>query len=257
MNGYRYFFKNTFLCSCLLFGIKNCSSGKEKEKIADKKEVLKKRQIRELVNLYNLNTLPTICENRNGENIVTYINENDLNRTYREMDEKKRGNGEKGEGQYNLNGEINVFVKEENKTLQDEKDPDEANENTGGCAFEMKELESEEMEPNELNDEMIKTIKNILDKHSVVLFMKGTALNPFCKYSKEAIHILKLNKVKEIHTVNILNDQELKKCLKIYSKWLTFPQLYVNGKFIGGIDELKKLHTNKQLDQILKQERYQ
>ncbi|VWU49441.1 glutaredoxin-like protein [Hepatocystis sp. ex Piliocolobus tephrosceles] len=105
----------------------------------------------------------------------------------------------------------------------------------------------------ELNEDMIKLIESILKKQKLVLFMKGTALNPFCKYSKQAIYILKLNNVKIIHTVNILENEDLKKALKIYSNWPTFPQLYVNGKFIGGIDKIQELHDNNELKNILAQ----
>ncbi|CRG98059.1 Cg6 protein, putative [Plasmodium gallinaceum] len=104
---------------------------------------------------------------------------------------------------------------------------------------------------DELNEDMINLIENILKKHNIVLFMKGTALNPFCKYSKQAIHILKLNKVKEIHTVNILDNEKLRNSLKIYSKWPTFPQLYINSKFIGGIDKVQELHDSNKLKELI------
>ncbi|EUD66649.1 hypothetical protein C922_02970 [Plasmodium inui San Antonio 1] len=103
----------------------------------------------------------------------------------------------------------------------------------------------------ELTEEVINFIESIIKKHKIVLFMKGTALNPFCKYSKQAIHILKLNKVKEIRTVNILDDHQLRRSLKIYSEWPTFPQLYVNGKFVGGIDKMQELHDGKKLKGLL------
>ncbi|KJP89348.1 Grx4 family monothiol glutaredoxin [Plasmodium fragile] len=110
---------------------------------------------------------------------------------------------------------------------------------------------SESDTQEELTEDVINFIESIIKKHKIVLFMKGTALNPFCKYSKQAIHILKLNKVKEIRTVNILDDEKLRRSLKIYSEWPTFPQLYVNGKFVGGIDKLQELHDGKKLKGVL------
>ncbi|KYO01252.1 Cg6 protein [Plasmodium gaboni] len=113
-------------------------------------------------------------------------------------------------------------------------------------------IESERVEENiKLSEDIINIIENILNKYNVVLFMKGTALNPYCKYSKQAIHILKLNKVKEIHTVNILDNQQLRNALKIYSNWPTFPQLYVNQKFVGGIDKLQELHDQNKFKDII------
>ncbi|SBT30408.1 glutaredoxin-like protein [Plasmodium ovale wallikeri] len=114
-------------------------------------------------------------------------------------------------------------------------------------------LEEEKETTVELTEEIVYLIENILKKHKLVLFMKGTALNPFCKYSRQAIHILKLNKVKEIHTVNILDNEQLRSSLKIYSDWPTFPQLYVQGKFIGGIDKVQELHDNNKLKKLLEE----
>ncbi|KOB89661.1 hypothetical protein PFDG_05211 [Plasmodium falciparum Dd2] len=41
-----------------------------------------------------------------------------------------------------------------------------------------------------LSEDIINIIENIFKKYNVVLFMKGTALNPYCKYCLQAIHIL-------------------------------------------------------------------
>ncbi|CDU19395.1 uncharacterized protein PY17X_1222900 [Plasmodium yoelii] len=127
--------------------------------------------------------------------------------------------------------------------------------NNNLCDMNNNEIDCKNMEEKEINNELsqdiINLIENILKKHKLVLFMKGTALNPFCKYSKLAINILKLNKAKEIYTVNILNDDMLKQSLKIYSNWPTFPQLYINGKFVGGIDKIQELHDNKKLEEML------
>lgn len=102
-----------------------------------------------------------------------------------------------------------------------------------------------------LDEEMKKFIEDILKKHKIVIFMKGTALSPYCKYSKRMIHILKLNRAKEIHTVNIMGNEELKKSMKVYSQWSTFPQLYINKKFIGGIDKVQDLHNTNELKELL------
>ncbi|SBS79886.1 glutaredoxin-like protein [Plasmodium ovale curtisi] len=124
--------------------------------------------------------------------------------------------------------------------------------NSKMCSDGLEEEEEEEKKPKvELTEEIVYLIENILKKHKLVLFMKGTALNPFCKYSRQAIHILKLNKVKEIYTVNILDNEQLRNSLKIYSDWPTFPQLYVQGKFIGGIDKVQELHDNNKLKELL------
>ena len=50
---------------------------------------------------------------------------------------------------------------------------------------------------------------------------------------------------------DILSDSEIREGLKVYSKWPTYPQLYVNGKLVGGIDILQELHESGELEDAL------
>ena len=77
-------------------------------------------------------------------------------------------------------------------------------------------------------------IDQIVKGHPVVLFMKGTAQFPMCGFSGRAIQILKACGVDRPHTVNVLEDDEIRQGIKDYANWPTIPQLYVNGEFIGG-----------------------
>ena len=40
----------------------------------------------------------------------------------------------------------------------------------------------------------------------------------------------------EFSTFDILEDEEVRQGLKKFSNWPTYPQLYVNGELIGGLD---------------------
>lgn len=42
-----------------------------------------------------------------------------------------------------------------------------------------------------------------------------------------------------VHTPHVLCTLQVRKGLKTFSNWPTFPQLYVNGEFIGGLDIVK------------------
>lgn len=238
--------KNLYLLSCILF-ISNINiNERERKWNANKNIINKKKQSSEIPKFERFRKISVSCENVNEKNhTLTYVTNKHTSKEY-EIKEKEMGK-EKNSSQYNMG----TILKDEKNELQNK------NENGWECSLENEETEKEEITEDDLSKEMKKKIEDILNKYTVVLFMKGTALNPFCKYSKEAIHILKLNRVKEIHTVNVLSDMELKKCLKFYSKWSTFPQLYVYGKFIGGIDKIKELHEKKQLKQILEQQHQQ
>jgi monothiol glutaredoxin len=51
---------------------------------------------------------------------------------------------------------------------------------------------------------------------------------------------------------NILADQEIREGLKEYSRWPTFPQLYVDGQLVGGCDIVREMHARGELAPLLK-----
>jgi monothiol glutaredoxin len=93
-------------------------------------------------------------------------------------------------------------------------------------------------------------IKQIVDAHSVVLFMKGTAQFPMCGFSGRAIQILKAVGANQLHTVNVLEDEEIRQGIKEFSNWPTIPQLYLNGEFIGGSDIMMEMYESGELQQL-------
>lgn len=95
-------------------------------------------------------------------------------------------------------------------------------------------------------------IKEIVESHPVVLFMKGNAKFPQCGFSGKAIQILQACGVTEPHTVNVLEDEGIRQGIKQYSNWPTIPQLYVNGEFIGGSDIMTEMYQSGELLQVIK-----
>jgi monothiol glutaredoxin len=93
-------------------------------------------------------------------------------------------------------------------------------------------------------------IKQIVDQHPVVLFMKGTAQFPMCGFSGRAIQVLKACGVDQIMTVNVLEDDAIRQGIKEFSNWPTIPQLYVNGEFIGGSDIMMEMYQSGELQQL-------
>ena len=89
-------------------------------------------------------------------------------------------------------------------------------------------------------------IEKILADNKVVLFMKGDSDFPQCGFSAMSVQILNLCNA-EFSTVNILEDDELRQGLKVYSSWPTFPQLYINGELIGGSDIMKEMYESGEL----------
>jgi len=93
-------------------------------------------------------------------------------------------------------------------------------------------------------------IKQIVTEHPVVLFMKGTSQFPMCGFSGRAIQILKACGAAQIHTVNVLDDAEIRQGIKEFANWPTIPQLYINGEFIGGSDIMMEMYESGELQTL-------
>ena len=94
-------------------------------------------------------------------------------------------------------------------------------------------------------------IQKTVAENPVVLFMKGTAEFPQCGFSGRAIQILKQCGVKNLVTVNVLDDEEVRQGVKEYANWPTIPQLYINGEFVGGSDIMMEMFESGELKEML------
>ena len=96
-------------------------------------------------------------------------------------------------------------------------------------------------------------IDQLVKGNDIVLFMKGNAAFPMCGFSGRAIQILKACGVdpRQLATVNVLEDDEIRQGIKEYSNWPTIPQLYVKGEFIGGCDIVREMFQANELQQLL------
>ena len=95
-------------------------------------------------------------------------------------------------------------------------------------------------------------LKSLINRERIMLFMKGSPDTPKCGFSRVTVQILKDQKV-EFGTFDILTDEEVRQGLKEYSDWPTFPQLYIDGELVGGLDILKELVTSGEFATMVKQ----
>ena len=99
--------------------------------------------------------------------------------------------------------------------------------------------------------EILDRIRGIVEGNPIVLFMKGTPQFPMCGFSSRAVQALRSAGASGFHSVNVLEDPELRASLPRYSDWPTFPQLFVNGELIGGCDITLELHAKGELGTML------
>lgn len=95
------------------------------------------------------------------------------------------------------------------------------------------------------------SIRELVDNHAVVLFMKGTADFPQCGFSAVVVQILKNLNV-PFQDVDVLADASIRQGIKDFSNWPTIPQLYIKGEFIGGCDITREMYQAGELQSLLK-----
>ena len=94
------------------------------------------------------------------------------------------------------------------------------------------------------------TIQNHIDTNEICLFMKGTPDAPQCGFSMAVTNMLKLLEV-NFHSVNVLEDQNIREGIKAFRDWPTIPQLYIQKEFIGGCDIVKEMYETGELAKLL------
>ena len=98
--------------------------------------------------------------------------------------------------------------------------------------------------------EIKEKIKNLINDNQVCLFMKGTPDAPQCGFSMAVSNILKILEV-NFKGVNVLENQELREGVKVFSDWPTIPQLYIKKEFVGGCDIIKEMYESGELKKML------
>jgi len=106
----------------------------------------------------------------------------------------------------------------------------------------------------QLNDENVyDQIDQWVKGNKCVLFMKGVPQMPQCGFSRFVVEVLKFYKVNDFKSIDILQDPVLREAVKKYSEWNTYPQLYVNGKLVGGADIVNDMHKEGSLKTLFQE----
>ncbi|CUS22553.1 LAQU0S06e00672g1_1 [Lachancea quebecensis] len=112
-------------------------------------------------------------------------------------------------------------------------------ESAGTAAQPAQNEDIDEEEPIETEEELMERLKKLTQAAPVMLFMKGTPSEPKCGFSRQMVGILREYQVR-FGFFDILKDDSIRQGLKNFSDWPTFPQLYINGEFQGGLDIIKE-----------------
>ena len=94
-----------------------------------------------------------------------------------------------------------------------------------------------------------KRLEKLIKLDPIMIFLKGDKYEQKCGFSKQIISLMCEycpDRLDGFETFNILKDEEVRSELKTFSNWPTYPQLYVKGELVGGLDICKELVANNE-----------
>ena len=100
-------------------------------------------------------------------------------------------------------------------------------------------------------EDITKKIESAIKSNKVMIFMKGNRSFPQCGFSAATVAVFEQLGV-PFETADVLSDPELRDGVKRYSNWPTIPQVYIDGKFVGGCDIIRELHESGELEPMVK-----
>lgn len=113
--------------------------------------------------------------------------------------------------------------------------------------FTVSQIPTSAKDATSLNDRL----KALVNRSPVILFIKGDRDTPRCGFTRQLLQIVQSLNI-DFDTFDILSDEEVRQGLKSFSNWPTYPQVYVKGNLIGGLDVVKELHELGELEDTLR-----
>lgn len=101
-----------------------------------------------------------------------------------------------------------------------------------------------------LSEALRQRFSDLVTKHRVVLFMKGTRRAPQCGFSAQVVQILD-ELVPDYEVVDVFESPEVRDGIKQFTNWPTIPQVFIDGKFVGGCDIVREMYESSELQRLL------
>ncbi|EPZ32244.1 Monothiol glutaredoxin-related domain-containing protein [Rozella allomycis CSF55] len=94
-------------------------------------------------------------------------------------------------------------------------------------------------------------LKKLINQKEIMIFIKGSPTAPKCGFTRQLIQLFRDNNVNDFGYFDILSDENVRQGLKTYSDWQTYPQIYVKGEFVGGLDIFRDMLANGEWNILL------
>lgn len=98
--------------------------------------------------------------------------------------------------------------------------------------------------------DVMEQIKEQVESHTILLYMKGSPKLPQCGFSSKAAQVL-MACGEQFAFVDVLANPEIRANLPKYANWPTFPQLWVKGELVGGSDIIIDMYNSGDLQKLI------
>lgn len=97
--------------------------------------------------------------------------------------------------------------------------------------------------------EVLKTIDGVVKGNKIAIYMKGNRQFPRCGFSAQSVEIL--NRLGHpFADVDVMEEEGVWDGIQEYSGWPTFPQIFIDGKLVGGCDIVTELFESGELQTL-------
>lgn len=103
-----------------------------------------------------------------------------------------------------------------------------------------------------MSDNVQNQIAKDVAENKIMIYMKGTPKMPQCGFSKAVVDVFEVLDV-PFASKDVLADPALRDGIKNFTQWPTIPQIFIDGKFIGGCDIIREMYFNGELEPLVKQ----
>ena len=103
-----------------------------------------------------------------------------------------------------------------------------------------------------MSEDALKQVQTDVQTNKILIYMKGTPQAPQCGFSAATVQLFQGLKV-PFETRDVIAHPELRQTVPQFSNWPTFPQVFVNGKLIGGCDIVHEMHERGELEPLIKE----
>lgn len=102
-----------------------------------------------------------------------------------------------------------------------------------------------------MSDTVHKQIEKEITENKIMIYMKGTPEMPQCGFSKAVVDVFEVLEA-PFASRDVLSDPDLRDGIKNFTHWPTIPQVFIDGKFIGGCDIIREMYFKGELEPLVK-----